>query len=86
MTRSFLNSREVSRSFEIVKQFYIARKDFWDILTSYTTNYKEQNGGHRNGTFHRPIRLTQCCTQFESPGDKIICVLHLHYNVAFTFK
>ena len=30
--------------------------------------------------------LTQCCTQFKSPGDKILCVLHLHYNVAFTFK
>ena len=35
---------------------------------------------------HRPIRLTQCCTQFKSPGDKILCVLYLHYNVAFTFK
>ena len=29
---------------------------------------------------------TQCCTQFKSPGDKILCVLYLHYNVAFTFK
>ena len=36
--------------------------------------------------WHRPIRLTQYCTQFKSPGDKILCVLHLHYNVAFTFK
>ena len=35
---------------------------------------------------HRPIRLTQCCTQFKSPGVKILCVLYLHYNVAFTFK
>ena len=35
---------------------------------------------------NRPIRLTQCCTQFKSPGEKILCVLHLHYNVAFTFK
>ena len=35
---------------------------------------------------YRPIRLTQCCTQFKSPGDKILCVLYLHYNVAFTFK
>ena len=35
---------------------------------------------------NRPIRLTQCCTQFKSPGDKILCVLYLHYNVAFTFK
>ena len=35
---------------------------------------------------NRPIRLTQCCTQLKSPGDKILCVLHLHYNVAFTFK
>ena len=37
-------------------------------------------------TFNRPIRLTQCCTQFKSPGVKILCVLYLHYNVAFTFK
>ena len=35
---------------------------------------------------NRPIRLTQCCTQFKSPGDKILCVLYLHFNVAFTFK
>ena len=33
---------------------------------------------------NRPIRLTQCRTQFKSPGDKILCVLYLHYNVAFT--
>ena len=37
-------------------------------------------------THHRPIRLTQCCTQFKSPGVMILCVLYLHYNVAFTFK
>ena len=30
-----------------------------------------------------PIPLTQCCTQFKSPGVKIFCVLYLHYNVAF---
>ena len=35
---------------------------------------------------NRPIRLTQCCTQFESPGVKIHCVLYLHHNVAFSFK
>jgi len=28
--------------------------------------------------------LTQCCTQFKSPGVKIICVLYVHYNVVFT--
>ena len=27
---------------------------------------------------NRPNRLTQCCTQFKSPGVKILCVLHLH--------
>ena len=36
--------------------------------------------------YNRPFRLTQCCTQFKSPGDKILCVLYLHYNVTFTFK
>ena len=35
---------------------------------------------------NRPIRLTQCCTQFKSLGVKILCVLYLHYNVAFAFK
>ena len=33
---------------------------------------------------NRPIRPTQCCTQFKSPGVKILCVLYLQYNVAFT--
>ena len=32
------------------------------------------------------VRLTQCCTQFKSPGVKILCVLYLRYNVAFLFK
>ena len=36
--------------------------------------------------WNRPIRLSQCCTQFKSPGVKILCLLYLHYNVAFTFK
>ena len=35
---------------------------------------------------HRPIRLTQCCTQFRSPGVKILLLLHLHCYVAFTFE
>ena len=35
---------------------------------------------------HRPIRLTQCCTQFKSSGVKSLCVLYLYYNVTFTFK
>ena len=35
---------------------------------------------------NRPNRLTLCCAQFSSPGVKILCVLHLRYNVAFTFK
>ena len=35
---------------------------------------------------NRPIRLTQCCTQFRSLGVKILCALYLHYKVAFTFK
>ena len=35
---------------------------------------------------HRAIRLTQCCTQFRSLGVKVLCVFHLHDNIAFTFK
>ena len=36
--------------------------------------------------YNRPIRLTQCCTQFRSLGVKVLCVSHLHDNIAFTFK
>ena len=43
------------------------------------------NAGVKLG-HNRPNRLTQCCTQFKSPGVKILCVSHLHSNVAFTFK
>ena len=53
-----------------------------DVKSQVQTNVLECGPNDCN----RPIRLTQCCTQFKSPGDKILCVLHLHYNVAFTFK
>ena len=29
----------------------------------------------------RPIRLTQCGSQFRSLGIKVLCVFHLHDNV-----
>ena len=29
---------------------------------------------------NRPNQLTQCCTQFKSPGVKNLCVLHSHLN------
>ena len=35
---------------------------------------------------NRPIRQTQCYTQFKSPKVRILFVLYLHYSVAFTFK
>ena len=41
MTRSFSFIREFTRGFSKFR-FYIARKDFWDILTLHITNYKEQ--------------------------------------------
>ena len=49
-------------------------------------NNNSNNNNNNNNSKNRPIWLTQCCTQFKSPGDKILCVLYLHYNVAFTFK
>ena len=42
--------------------------------------------GWTSVSYDIPIRITQCCTQFESPGVKILCVLYLHYNVPVTFK
>ena len=46
------------------------------------------NERHRHHFFlkNSPIRLTQCCTQFRSLGVKVLCVFHLHDNIAFTFK
>ena len=35
---------------------------------------------------NRPIRLIQCCTHFRFLGVKVLCVFHLHDNIAFTFK
>ena len=46
----------------------------------------EQNSLKHQKYIYRTIRLTQCCTQFKSAGDKILCVFYLPYNVAFTFK
>ena len=54
---------------------------FWLALSAELTTQENTKTYH-----NRPIRLTQCCTQFKSPGVKILCVLYLHYNVAFTFK
>ena len=55
---------------------------FLEIVSSKTATTHIFQSGVRN----RPIRLTQCCTQFKSPGIKILCVLiciimrHLHLN------
>ena len=35
---------------------------------------------------NRPIRLTQCCTQFKSLGVRVLWVFHSHDKVAFTLK
>ena len=42
--------------------------------------------GHRVADVKRPIRLIQCRTQFRSLGVKVLSVLYLHDNIAFTFK
>ena len=46
----------------------------------------DQSEAEGTFSFDKPIRVTQCCTQFKSPEVNILCVLYLHYNVAFTFK
>ena len=55
-------------------------------LYSYSRIWVKWNNSSHSSSVKRPIRLTQCCTQFKSPGVKILCVLYLHDNVAFTFK
>ena len=51
-------------------------------VTTYIENHIKRLKNVKN----RPIRLTQCCTQFKSPGIKILCVLiciimwHSHLN------
>ena len=57
---------------------------YWSLLSNNSVIFRAQV--ELTDSTNRPIRLTQCCTQFKSPGDKILCVLYLHYNLAFTFK
>ena len=52
----------------------------WEVHTDMVTRSLHSVG------INRPIWLTQCCTQFKSLGVKVLCVLHLHDNVAFAFK
>ena len=72
---------------EKVKNGFVKSANFAKIakLTSLFLALFEKNDVYTS-FFHRRIGLTQCCTQFKSPGVKIHCVLYLHYNVAFTFK
>ena len=49
----------------------------------YKENFKIMN---MPAPQNRPIRLTQCFTQFRSLGVKVLCVFHLHGNIPFTFK
>ena len=64
------------------------RGDGRDEAQDRETMFSHLQSGHLAwwSVDNRPIRLTQCCTQFKSPGVKILCVLYLHYNVAFSFK
>ena len=53
----------------------------------HSNQMQNPNTSLQTGTLkNRPIRLTQCCTQFKSLGVKILCVLNLHDNEAFTFE
>ena len=55
-----------------------------DVTSLYTTGRGNKYSVHsirnflQRNTSHSPNRLTQCCTQFKSPGVKILCVSHLH--------
>ena len=57
--------------------------NYRDLSVSCRSIYLLQPSGSAN---NRPIRLTQCCTQFRPLGVKVLCVFHLHDNIAFTFK
>ena len=43
------------------------------VLQTYSSNYRATWSYERSGNFHRPIRLTQCCTQFKPFGNKTFC-------------
>ena len=62
------------------------RRILGDVNVHFCSLAYRLTHSRRRRMYNRPIRLTQCCTQFKFPGDKILCVLYLHYNVAFTFK
>ena len=67
--------------FRLLHLIHIYRHGFYE-LSRMLMRKKVNNDVSKDS----PIGLTQCCTQFKSPGVKIHCVLYLHYNVAFTFE
>ena len=54
-------------NYKLMPHYYVCLSSKAHLLM-YTVTYD----------LHRPNRLTQCCTQFKSPGVKVLCVLHLH--------
>ena len=54
------------------------KDSFYDL-----TLFLQQN---KQPAWRKPIRLTQCCTQFKFHAVKVLCVFHLHDNVAFNLN
>ena len=76
---------------EQMRRIFLTNETWWtgEICSSDVINHAESHcfgPCNRYTNEHRPIRLTQCCTQFRSLGVTILCALYLHYKVTFTFK
>ena len=85
----FKNPRDKLQILTLGKQMYPGQTDVF--LNQYEEAVKRPFGYllidlKTTTQENRPIRLIQCCTQFKSSGVKILCVLYMHYSVAFTFK
>ena len=70
-------------SFKIILGYF---RPFKIILDQFKAFQGGSVFSERRPPSNRPIRLTQCCTQFRSVRVKVLCVFYLHDNIAFTFK
>ena len=56
--------------------------DMFLLAHTYSTSKDKTNVSYYLFNFvNRPIRLSHCCTQFKSPGVKILCVLYYGIHI-----
>ena len=78
----------IAKHLKMIQIYYISLLKLLLLLkrcgiTARQTGTNLLNIRSSHNTTNRPIKLTQPVPNANLPGVKIVCVLYLHYNVAF---